>query len=95
MEERVLAELQSLKQLTLLSAKSVLTLEDASLVTNLSKSRLYKLTSNRQIPHYKQGRVLYFDKSELEAWMRENKVATVSEIQSEALSYCAANQKNY
>ena len=94
MEERILAELQSLKQLTLLSAKSVLNLEDASFLTGLSKSRLYKLTSNRQIPHYKRGRCVFFDKSELEGWMRENKVATLSEIESDAQSYCATNQ-NY
>jgi len=89
-----LAELQSLKQLTLLAAKSVLTFEDAVTLTGLSRSSLYKKTSRKEVPHYRQGKLLYFDKKELEAWMRENKVATVSEIQSEALSYCATNQ-NY
>jgi len=94
MEEKILAELQSLKQLTLLAAKSVLTFEDAVTLTGLSRSSLYKKTSRKEVPHYRQGKLLYFDKKELEAWMRENKVATVSEIQSEALSYCATNQ-NY
>lgn len=89
-----MAELQSLKQLTLLAAKSVLTFEDAVTLTGLSRSSLYKKTSRKEVPHYRQGKLLYFDKKELEAWMRENKVATVSEIQSEALSYCATNQ-NY
>lgn len=94
MEEKILAELQSLKQLTLLAAKSVLTFEDAVTLTGLSRSSLYKKTSRKEVPHYRQGKLLYFDRAELEGWMRENKVATLSEIESDAQSYCATNQ-NY
>ena len=39
---------------------------------NLSKSYLYKLTSGNLIPHYKpQGKMLYFEKAELN-WLRKS-----------------------
>jgi endonuclease III-like uncharacterized protein len=43
MENNVLKELQELKNLTLLAAKNVLTMNDAALLTDLSKSHLYNI----------------------------------------------------
>lgn len=65
-------ELAILKQLMLLSAKNVLTIEDVSFLTGLSVARLYSLTSQHLIPYYKreQSRILYFDKKEIEEWMK-------------------------
>ncbi|KAA6330977.1 hypothetical protein EZS27_020367, partial [termite gut metagenome] len=41
--------------------------------------------SSGQIPHYKpQGKMLYFEKSELENWLRQNPVKTNQQIQQEA-----------
>lgn len=55
---------------------------------NLSKSYLYKLTSGNLIPHYKpQGKMLYFEKAELEAWLRQNPVKTQTQIEQEAQKY--------
>lgn len=89
MEERIMAELQALKQLTLLSAKNVLTIDDVTLLTGVSKSALYKMTCAREIPHYKRGKFLFFDRAEIERWMKENRVATTEEMQGDALAYCA------
>lgn len=72
---------------SLLAAKNVLTLEDAALLTGLSKSTLYKLTCSHQIPHYKRAKMLYFDRAELEAWMKQNRVASEQEIEERAISY--------
>ena len=75
---------------TLLAAKNVLTLEDISLLTGLSKSHLYKLTCNRQIPHYKpNGKQLYFDRTEIEAWMKQGKVNTIDESEQMEVVYLA------
>ena len=60
---------------SLLAAKNVLTLEDAALLTGLSKSHLYRLTFTHQIPFYKpNGKQIYFDRIELEAWMKQNRL---------------------
>ena len=79
---------------SLLAAKNVLTLEDVSLLTGLSKSHLYKLTCNHQIPHYKpNGKQLYFDRAEIEAWMKQGKVSTVDESEQMATLYLAKTSK--
>ena len=65
-----------------------LSFEEASKFLNLSKSYLYKLTSGNLIPHYKpQGKMLYFEKAELEAWLRQNPVKTQAQIEQEAQKY--------
>lgn len=79
--------LDRIERLTLISAKTVLDIDEASLLTGFSKGHLYRLTSERQIPHYKKNRKLYFKKSELEAWMLEDKVLTVEDIESQAATY--------
>ena len=44
-------------------------IELAQQITRLSKPRLYALVSARGIPHSKRGNKLYFDRSELLAWV--------------------------
>ena len=89
MEEKdlILAKLEKLEQLTLLSAKKVLTIDDVSSLTGLSKPRIYALCSNREIPHYKQGK-LYFKRDEVERWLTAHRVPTSQEIKSKAAMYC-------
>lgn len=68
--------------------KNELSFEEASRFLNLSKSYLYKLTSGNLIPHYKpQGKMLYFEREELEAWLRRNPIKTRTQIEAEAQQY--------
>ena len=78
---------------SLLSAKNVLTLDDTALLTGLSKSHLYRLTCNREIPHYKRAKMLYFDRKELEDWMKQNRVATRQEIEQQAINYVVTGDR--
>ena len=72
--------------------KSILSFDEASLYLNLSKSYLYKLTSGGLIPHFKpQGKMLYFEKEQLEAWLRQNPVKTQTQIEEEAQRYILKN----
>lgn len=72
-----------------ISQKSILTLTEASLFLGLSKSYLYKLTASAQIPHYKpNGKMVYFDRAEVEAWALSNRVSTTAEATQRAVSYC-------
>ncbi len=73
---------------SLLAAKNVLNLEDVSILTGLSKSYLYKLTSTHQLPYYRpNGKQIYFDRTEIESWMKQNRIATAQEIDQQATSY--------
>lgn len=87
----ILGKLERLERLTLLSAKSILTIDDASELTGLSKARLYTLCSKNQIPHYKQGKT-YFKRDELEKWLTANRVPTTQEIESKASAYCVTHK---
>ena len=70
------------------ASKNVLSFEEACKYMNLSKSYLYKLTSAQQIPHYKpQGKMIFFEKDALEAWLRQNPVKTQAQISQEASNY--------
>ena len=88
-EERI-EELEAL----VYSTKNVLSFDEASKYLNLSKSYLYKLTSAQQIPHYKpQGKMIYFEKDALDAWLRQNPVKTQTQISQEASHYIMTHQK--
>ena len=79
---------------SLLAAKNVLTLEDVVLLTGLSKSYLYKLTCAKQIPYYRpNGKQIYFDRGEVEAWMKQNRVNTHQEAEQQAAMYVAGHKK--
>lgn len=69
--------------------KEVLTSNEAARYLGISKSYLYKLTMNREIPHYKpMGKMCYFNRVELESWLQSNRVATADEISQQAQTYC-------
>lgn len=74
---------------TLFCTKEVLTSDEAARYMGVSKSYLYKLTMRKQIPHYKpMGKMCYFNRHELEAWLQGNRVATSEEIAEQAGAYC-------
>lgn len=55
--------------------KEVLTADEAAKYMGVSKSYLYKLTCKQEIPHYKpMGKMCYFNRQELEAWLQRNKI---------------------
>ena len=81
--------LEEIRKLTLLSVKKALTTADAAMLTGLSKSHIYKLICSKSIPSYKSqgGKLNYFDKDELTAWMLQRRVPTQDEVEQEAANY--------
>lgn len=51
-------------------------------ITGLAIPTIYSYVSERQIPHYKKGKRLYFKRSELEKWIEGGKRKTEEEIRS-------------
>lgn len=86
-------QLNRVERYALLGAKSVLDLDEVILLTGLSKGHLYRLTSERKIPHYKKNNRLVFKKSELEAWLLDNRVLTVEDVESSADTYVATRKR--
>ena len=88
MTEELKNQLNRIERNCLLSAKNMLNLEDVALLTGLSKSHIYKLTYRHEIPYYRpNGKQIYFDRKELEDWMRRNRIATKEEIEQSATNY--------
>ena len=86
-DEIILEKMQAIERYSLLGAQSVLLIDEVALLTGLSKSRLYKLTCGKQIPFYKNAKMLYFDKKEIEDWMRQNKSISQMEAEQKADAY--------
>ena len=71
-----------------LDNKEVLTLNEVSNYTGLSKSHIYRLCSTGGIPFYKPfGKVNYFDRIEIISWLKQNRLATNKELESQASTF--------
>lgn len=57
-----------------------LDLQDAAEFLKLKVTTIYSYTSKSQIPFIKRGKKLYFEKCKLEAWLKEGKHESISEI---------------
>lgn len=70
------------------TTKEVLTTDEAARYLGVSKGTLYRMTMERQIPHYKSptGRLCYFNRKEIENWMQTIRVATDDELEQKAQS---------
>lgn len=71
-------------------AKEHLTLDEAAVFLGCTKSLLYKMTHLHTIPFYKpSNKMVYFEKSELIKWMKQNRSYTDDEINEQADSILA------
>ena len=68
----------------LLHNKDVFTISEVCSYTGFEKSYIYKLTSQRKIPHYKNpgGKMVHFKRDEINEWMTQNRIKTVDEIEN-------------
>lgn len=75
--------------------KKVLTFEEACLYMGVSESLLYKLTSSKEVPHYKpRGKMLYFNKEELDQWLLQNKMPIAEPAKPLCVDSRSANSTN-
>ena len=70
--------------------KSVLSAPEAAAYMNVSLSYLYKLTMARKIPFSRPlGKMMYFDRVQLEQWLMSCRVSTTDELTGRAEAYSA------
>jgi excisionase family DNA binding protein len=64
----------------------LITMQDASKMTGLSKSTLYKKTAKREISFYKPfGKKIFFSREQLEQMMKQNLMRSGKEISEQTL----------
>ena len=84
---------QKLNEQALLK-KDVLNFSEACSYLDISESHLYKLTSQKKIPHFcPQGKRLYFNRQELNQWLQQNRQTTDDEIEKQASDYINRNRR--
>lgn len=90
-----LKEIKELLKKQTIQQKEILTIEEASGFLGLSVSRLYKMTSNKEIPHYKPGgKKIYLNRKELEQWILSSRVASSNDLEDELEDYLSRTNKN-
>ena len=90
---KVEERLERIERLMILGSKEVLDTKEVALLLNLSESRIRHLVSGRDIPHYKQGRLTYFKKSEIEDWQLRHRIPTNDEVRRKAITYTTTHKK--
>lgn len=85
---------QKLEDKAYINTKDVLTSEEVATYLGISKSYLYKLTSTRKIPHFKPfGKMCYFNREEVEKWVQNTKIRTLTEIENKSINYKREGKK--
>lgn len=86
-EEKLFNIENSLSKLSI-AVKTILSVEEASEFIGMKTSYLYKLTSDKKIRFFKpQGKLIYFKKEDLEAFLLRNVSETVYEEESQSLQH--------
>jgi len=57
---------------------------EVSQMLHISTGAIYNMTSTRQIPFFKKGGRVYFDKKEVDEWIRQDRRKTIKQLQVEA-----------
>lgn len=90
-EQNILEEIRQLKILVIkgLKNKDMLTTKEASEYVGCTPYTIRDLARKKVITHYKDpaGRLIRFQKKDLDEWMRHKKVCSNEELEQEALAY--------
>ena len=89
-----LSNIETMLQEQNLLKKDVLNFNDACNYLDISASHLYKLTSQKSIPHFcPQGKKLYFNRAELDEWLQRNRQTSTDEIETMAANYLLTHKR--
>ena len=67
--------------------KELLNIDEVAELLSLSKSSIYTKVSKRELPFIKQSRRLYFERSLIEAFLKEHRKSTYSELNCTPSTY--------
>ncbi len=83
------------KQQISINERGLLTTVEAAHYLGVKPSYLYKMMMRRAIPYYKPGgKLCFFAKEDLDAWLTSIRIKSQSEIGSEAARYIVSREIN-
>ena len=66
----------------------LLTTAQAAEYLGIKKSYLHKMMMRKEIPFYKpNGKLCFFDRTELDNWLRRIRISTKEEVEQQAVTY--------
>lgn len=73
--------------------RGLLTTTEAAQYLGVRPSYLYKMMMRRAIPYYKPGgKLCFFSRKDLDAWLTSIRIKSQSEIESEAVRYIVSRE---
>ncbi len=75
------------------AGKTIFNLQQFCEYTGLSKQTAYKLTAKALVPHAKRGKRVFFEKSQVDAWLLQNRIGGTSEIGQKANEYLTDHRR--
>lgn len=88
-EKGIKEQLDRIEAYTMIAAKSVLNIKEASFILGMTPQAIRQKVRDREFPAYKPNiNRLYFKKDELERWMLRNRSKSREELEAEALRHC-------
>jgi excisionase family DNA binding protein len=80
LEQQILEIKEFIVKQTLVN-KEIMSLSEAAIYMNISKSLLYKKTCGRKITFYRPGaKIIFFKRADLDAWMLSKKESSIGEL---------------
>lgn len=74
--------------------KQIFTFQEACNYCGISASSMYKHTAGNKLPHYKpEGKLIFFKREDLDAFMLRNRQASIEELEERASSYSLNRKK--
>jgi excisionase family DNA binding protein len=81
--QEVVERLQRIEEMLQGQALKPMSFAETAEYLGVSKSYLYRMTSEGKIPHYKPGgKKVYFEKGEVDRWLMARRVSTAEEIRA-------------
>ncbi len=65
----------------------ILDIKQAADFLKLKVTTLYEKTSQKDVPHFKKGNRLYFNRVDLTEWLNSGRIKTKKEIEGQAIDY--------
>jgi len=93
MSEAMNERLERIERLLLIAAKNVFNVAEVAVLLDCTKDNVYHLANSNAIPYYKQGKHLYFKRAEIEQWQTQNRIASNTDLQTQANTYVKTHKR--
>lgn len=71
----------------------IMNISEVAIHIKVATTTIYGMTHRNTIPHYKNGKKLYFKKSEIDEWVFSKRIKTNLDIENEAMEYIRKNPR--